>query len=97
MFALYWKKNYRWLKEKDFTSSGPNGDTHVKILSVSVPTKQGYLFQNLIENKLVQAIEEKGSFSGGSLTLGPNMPAEDTLWLILTQEGNRFCEKFKSS
>lgn len=97
LFSLYWKKNYPWLKEKEFTRQNTNAETKFISLSVSVPTKQGYLFQNLIENKLVHAVEGKGAFSGKSLTLGPNRPAEDTLWLILTDEGKVFCEKFKQS
>ncbi len=90
LFALFQSQSKPWLIKKSFTSTqGP-----VVLLSFSVPSKQGYLFQSLIINKLVQCIEEKGAFSGNSLTLGPNLPAEDTLWLILTDLGKSFCQKF---
>jgi len=65
-------------------------------LCFSVPTKQGYLFQNLITNRLVDCVEQKGAFSGNSLTFGSNLPAENTLLILLTEKGKNFCKKFVS-
>lgn len=92
LFSLYQKKTAPWIKKKGFTSGANTFDA----LCISVPAKQGYLFQGLINRKLVDVVKEKGAFGGNTLTLGANLPAEDTLWLLLSEEGKDFCKKFES-
>ena len=92
LFDLFRGKPRPWIFTAQFSSS--KGGKPFNKLYFSVPTKQGYLFQNLISNRLVDYVKQQGAFSGNSLILGDNLPAEDTLLILLNEKGEDFCKKF---
>ncbi len=92
LMSIYKDDNFTWVKLEKFTNAS-NGKT-LEARSFSVPQRQSYLFRNLIKNELVTVIKQKGAFGDGNLTLGPSLPAEDTLVFILSEKGKIFCSKF---
>lgn len=91
LMALYHEKKEVWLKVRTFTN--PEGKK-VALLSFSVPKNQSYLFQNLIHDKLVLAIELQGALMEDGIRFRSGIPAEDNLVFIITESGREFCNKF---
>ncbi len=89
LLELYKPSHPTFIISQTFTQN----DKQVQKPSFCVPVKQSYLFWNLIKNKLVVTVEQRGAFQDNRVIIGVGMPAEDMYWIILTLEGNEFCKK----